>query len=633
VAAAVVEVSGVCVVATFDGTAVDPDTLEPMLAAAPYRGMDGTGSWFGDGVGMAQQLLRATGDEVAAPIVDGELVVVADARIDNRPELLAALRDARRDCTDAQLIAAAYRRWGTSFAARLLGDFAIVIWDDRARTLVAARDPMAMRMLAYHHTPRRTVVATEVKQVLAGPDVPVRIDEAHVAADLIGHLGRPDWSAFQDVHVLAPGHLLEIDRHGLRVRPFWSPDPEHRIWHRQFGDYSEHLRELFVDAVAARLRTDRTVGVLLSGGVDSGSVAATAGWLLARGATTLPDVHACTWVFDELREADERDVARAIVEPYGFEHSEVIADDLWPLRDFPAHGPPRDEPFIGAFQPMIDAGLTTLRRAGARVVLGGDRGDLVIGWTGFRHLPLAKQRRWQELRTELTEQQTVTGQTQRELVTTQLLSPGAARIRARASHWPRRRQEGPGAGDAALPPWIEPSFAARHGLDDLVGTAPRAPARFGPSRALRHDWIFAQLHIRGMAWSERSYAQQGLVFADPFSDRRLAEFALAVPQAAITTPGDVSKPLMRAAMQGILPPAALRDAKKVVPQPLYERGLLDAGAATVRHLLEDMEIARRGWVDERQALAQFERSLHGAALPAAFWPMLVTEWWVRVYKE
>jgi asparagine synthase (glutamine-hydrolysing) len=632
VAAAVVEVSGVCVVATFDGDAVDPGTLEPMLSAAPYRGTDGTGSWFGDGVGMAQQLLRATGDEVADPIVHGELVVVADARIDNRQELLAALRDTRPDCTDAQLIAAAYRRWGTAFAARLLGDFAIVIWDDRARSLVAVRDPMAMRMLAYHHTPRRTVAATEVKQVLAGPAVPARIDESHVAADLIGHFGRPSWSAFQDVHILAPGHLLEIDADGVRIQPFWSPDPEHRIWHRHPGDYADHLRELFVDAVSARLRTDRTVGVLLSGGVDSGSVAATAGWLLARGAATMPGIHACTWVFDELSEADERDVARAIVEPFGFEHTEIVADDLWPLRDFPAHGPPRDEPFIGAFQPMIDAGLTTLRHAGARVVLGGDRGDLVIGWTGFRHLPLAKQRRWQELRTELEEQRTVTGQARRELVWTHLLAPGAARIRARLSHWPPRRPTASGQVDAALPPWIEPSFAARQGLTELVGTATRTATGFGSSRALRYDWIFAQLHIRGMAWSERSYARQGLVFADPFSDRRLVEFALAVPQAAITTPGDIGKPLMRAAMQGILPPAALRDVKKVIPRPLFDRGLLDEGAATVRHLLEGMEIARRGWVNERQAHEQFERSLHGAALPAAFWPMLVTEWWVRLYE-
>ena len=627
-----VDVSGVCVVATFDGSTVEADTLEPMQAAAPYRGIDGTGSWFGAGIGMAQQLLLATGDEVAAPLVDGELVIVADARLDNRDELLADLRDIRRDATDAELIAAAFRRWGTSFASRLLGDYAIVIWDDRARTLVAARDPMAMRMLAYHHTPRRSVVATEVKQVLAGPGVPVRFDEAHVAADLIGHFGRPSWSAYEEVRVLAPGHVLEIDRDGARSRPFWTPDPERRIWHRDPNDYAEQLQELFVQAVAARLRTQQPVGVLLSGGVDSGSVAATAGWLLQEGGAAIPGLHACTWVFDELKECDERHVARAITAPYAFEHTEVVADGLWPLRDFPAHGPPRDEPFVGAFQPMVDAGLSTLRRAGTRVVLGGDRGDLVIGWTGFRHLPLARQRHWQQLRTELLEHRDATGEPLRRLAHRHLLTPGLTRLRDRLTHRPVRRRAGADRTAGPLPPWVEPAFAARIGLADLAATTAGASADYGASRALRHEWIFAQLHIRGMAWSERSYAEHGLAFADPFSDRRLVEFALAVPQAAIATPGDHSKPLMRAAMRGILSPDALRDAGKVVPQPLYDRGLLEEGPATVRHLLEGMRIARRGWVDERQALATFERSLRGEALPAAFWPMLVTEWWVRLYE-
>lgn len=626
--------SGVCALATFDGSAVEPSMLEDMLEAAPYRGMDGSGRWFGTGIGLAQQLLRATGDERPTPFVDGELVVVADARLDNRPELLAALRDTRPDCTDVELIAAAYRRWRGSFATRLLGDFAIVVWDDRARVLVAARDPMAMRMLAYYHSPRRSVVATEVKQVLAGPDVPVRMHEAHVAADMIGHLGRPGWSAYEEVNVLAPGHVLEIDRDGARVRPFWSPDPEHRIWHRHPMDYADHLRELFVEAVAARVRTDRSVGVLLSGGVDSGSAAATTGWLRAAGSEAVPAIHSCTWVFDELTECDERDVARSIADTYGFSHTELVADGLWPLRDFPAHGPPRDEPFVGAFQPMIDAGLVALRDAGARVVLGGDRGDLVIGWTGFRYFPLARQRRWRELRAELAEHHATTGESLHELAWLHLLTPGATRLKARLGTSLRMRQrQVPRQGPQPLPSWVRPDFAARHNLVELVGADITRAVGFGPSRALRHDWILSQLHVRGMAWSERSYAEQGLVFADPFSDRRLAEFALAVPQAAIAPPGNHGKPLMRAAMRDVLPATALRDARKVVPQPLFERGLLRGGARTVRSLITDMEIARRGWVDERQMHAVFDRCLHGAAVPAAFWFTLVTEWWARLYGE
>lgn len=624
--------SGVCAVARFDGRTVDPDVLDPLVAAAAYRGADGVGHWFGAGVGIAQQLLRATGAERAEPVVDGELVVVADARLDNRPELLAALREVDPQATDLALIVAAYRRWGTGFAAHLVGDFAIVVWDDRARVLIAARDPMAMRMLAYHHTASRTIVATEVKQVLAGPGVTPRLNERHIAADLIGHLGQPDWSAYQDVHVLAPGHILQVDDRGARSWPFWVPDPEHRVRHRHADDYVDHFRELFTAAVAARLRTDRTVGVLLSGGVDSGSVAATAGWLGHKDASRTPGIHTCTAVFDELTECDERDVARTISDAYGFGTTEVPADHLWPLRDFPAHGPPRDEPFVGALQPMIDGCLDALSDAGARVVLGGDRGDLVVGWTGFRFLPLVQQRQWAELRREVTEQRSATGDPLAGLAWQHLMVPAVVRARRRMARWRSHRWPlGSHHPPRPLPEWLDPSFAERVGLDSLLATGPAPAPGFGPSRQLRHDWIFAQLHIRGMAWSERSYAEKGLVFADPFSDRRLAEFALAVPQAAITTPGDNRKPLMRSAMRGIVPEAALTRASKITPGPLVERGLLNEAVDTVRSLLVDMETARRGWVSERSARDAYERSLLGEPLLAPFWEMIVTEWWLRLY--
>ena len=624
--------SGVCVVARFDGRAVEPDALDALVAAAPYRGADGVGHWFGSGVGIAQQLLRVTGAERAEPVVDDELVVVADARLDNRPELLAALRDVDPDTTDVDLIVAAYRRWGTGFPARLLGDFAVVLWDNRARVLIAARDPMAMRMLAYHHAATRIIVATEVKQVLAGPGVTARLHERHVAADLIGHLGQPDWSAYQDVRVLAPGHILRVDKHGARSWPFWAPDPEHRVRHRHAEDYVDHFRELFTAAVADRLRTDHTVGVLLSGGVDSVSVAATAGWLGRVDTRTAPRIHTCTAVFDELTECDERDVARAISDTYGFGRSEVAADHLWPLRDFPAHGPPRDEPFVGALQPMIDGSLDALRDAGARVVLGGDRGDLVVGWTGFRYLPLVQRRQWSELRDELTEQRSATGDPLTALAWQHLLVPAAVRGRLRLARF-RAHGWSPGAHriKRSMPDWLDPRFAERIGLAHLPPAGPVPPPGFGPSRRLRHDWIFAQLHIRGMAWSERSYAERGLVFADPFSDRRLAEFALAVPQAAITTPGDHGKPLMRSAMRGIVPDDTLRRAGKVTPRPLFDRGLFDEAVGTVRSLLVDMETARRGWVSERQAREAYERSLRAEALLAPFWELIVTEWWLRLY--
>lgn len=626
-----VGVSGLGVVATFDGTPVDGESLTAIAEAAPYRGMDGSGSWFGQGVGVVQQLLRTVAGEAPAPHVEGNLVVVADARIDNRGELLAALRVDDRTCSDAALLAAAYRRWGPRCAARIVGDFAFVVWDDRERCLFAARDPMAMRSLAYHVVSgRRVVAATEVKQVLAAPGVPGAVDETSVAADLVGHYGRADWTAYRSIRQLAPGHVLEIDARGYRTWRFWAPDPAHRIVHRDPRDYAEQLRALFLEAVSARLRTSWPVGILLSGGVDSCSVAAAAGWLIERGEVSAPSLNGSTWAFDELTQCDERDVARHLVERFGLGWHQTPGDRRGPGAGFPAHGPPRDEPFVGPFQPLIDDSLAALRRMGSRIVLGGDRGDLVIGWTGFRHLDLVRQRRLSALRDELDQQRAATGDRTHQLIWRHLGAPGFAGLGRRVVRpWMRASARHPVATAHLIPPWLNADLVMRTGLVELVTEGEPSMDGFGFSRALRREAIFTQLHVRGMAWSERSYAAHGLGFADPFSDRRVVEFALAVPQAVINVPGATSKPLMRAAMHGIMPPAALREARKVVPQPLFDRALARDSAAVVRALLTDMATEARGWV-RAQALREHHADwLAGSSLRPDFWNAAVTEWWVR----
>ena len=125
-----------------------------------------------------QLLALVPGEERALdPLVAHGRVVVADARLDNRDELLSTLRRSRllddSDQTDAAVVLAAHRRWGARCAEHLVGDFAFVVWEAASRTLLAAHDPMGMRSLAYHVAPgRRLVVASDVAQVLAAPGVP-----------------------------------------------------------------------------------------------------------------------------------------------------------------------------------------------------------------------------------------------------------------------------------------------------------------------------------------------------------------------------------------------------------------------------------------------------------------------------
>lgn len=640
--------SGLCSVATFDGTPVEQRTLDAMCGAAPHRGPDGTRSWHGPGVGLAHQARYVVAGEAARsqPLAAGDLVVVADARLDNRAVLIPALERCgdlavgRDPPTDAELILACYRRWDERCADRLIGDFAFAIWDARRRRLLAARDPLGMRGLAYRVEPgRRVLVATEVKQILAAPGVPERIFEPAVAADLAAHFGRPEWSFFEGISLLAPGHVLLCDRDGHRLRRFWDVDPEFRIEHADADAYAEQVRDVFCQAVQARLRTHKPAGILLSGGIDSGSAASAAGWLIERGMVEAPGLQAACWAFTSLPQCDERHVSRRIVERYGLGCLEIPADDAGPLACYPEHLPDRDDPMLGAFQPLIEHSLAALRRTGAGVVLGGDRGDLVIGDTGYSYLRMAQARQWSILGAELRAHRRSLGDPVALMLKRHLVDAVAARIRRRSlAMWGRwlwdkgRATVTPlSSAEPPYPLWVRRDFAQRTGLVDVLRQAGHVPEGLGHSRAQRYRWIFTQLHIRGVAWSERTYARYGLGFADPFSDPRVVALAVAVPQQVISRPGDQSKPLMRRAMRGIMPESARMNADKVVPTPLYERSLRGPAVPVAHDLLRDSQVAKRGWVEEDVMCDHYDAWLAGGPLRPEFWRILAVEMWLRAH--
>lgn len=636
VASAVVGVSGLVGLATFDGASVQPSLVELMAAEAPYRSEDGTEIVTAPGAVFAYQrrrVLAGDADERGAVERDGYLCV-ADARLDNRAELLAGLAPDSRpgeDASEAEIILAVYRRWGRDAPMRLIGDFAFAIWDTKRRSLFAARDPTAMRALAYHVRPGRWVaVATEVKQLLALPDVPVRLNEVAVYGDLLATLGRPSWSFYEGIFNVAPGHALIVDATGHRTERYWSPDPSFRLWRSTEIEYADLLREQFREAVAARLRVRRPAGILLSGGVDSGSVGATAAWLIERQLVDAPALHALCWAFERFPQCDERHVSNLLIEHFGMAKSDVPVDDAGPLAGYPAHGPDRDEPFFLGFQPAIERSLAVARSAGLGVVLGGDRGDLVIGSTGWDFLRLARARRWNDVLRELAEYRRGTGDRWTQIIRDQLVGAVLARVRRRSVlGWlsgPGRRG---GSDREARPSWLLPSRA----LDEAALEYPEEAVHgLGPARALRYEWIFTQLQIRGVAWSERTYARFGLGFADPFSDRRVIELSLALPQAVINRPGDLSKPLMRRAMYGIMPEEARRRVTKILPTPLFDESLRHQATPTILELMSNPRVAQLGWVDAKAWRMHYEAWRSGMSeRRTEWWRTLLVEAWLRKY--
>jgi asparagine synthase (glutamine-hydrolysing) len=618
--------AGLCVSASFDGRRTASQDVGAMARAAPHRGDDGTGTWSGDGVALVHQRLVVLPEDAQCPqpLVQGSLVLVADARLDNRDELVPQLVRSgylvdAGEVPDAEVLLAAYRAWGTACPGRLVGDFAFVVWDDRRRRLVAARDPMGMRALHYRWEPRRRLLlATEVKQVLAADGVPRELDEAALAATLTGPYLPATWTAFAGVAQLAPGHVLEADASGCRTRLAWRPDPTRRFA-GGLQDAAEAFREVLGEAVRARLRCAGPVGVWLSGGMDSGSLASTAGLLRERGAVPADTrLHSYSWAFSDLPDSDERTVSDHIVRRFGLTGTDVQADDGWPLAGYPEHGPDEDDPFCWVYQALVERTVDRGQADGVRLLLSGDRGDEVTGDWVFDELGLL-----------------IAGQLGPAAADLHLAGPTPWAAARRAGLQPLVQRTLPGLvahrtrNRAPWPAWVRDGFARRTGLADLVAESQRLPAFGGPARSARHHRVFSPQSARIAVLRDRTRARRGIGFADPYSDRRLVELVLSLPQWQVQRRSD-AKALARHAMVGVMPEQARTAAAKTIPVSLYDRGLRERAVPVVEALLTGSQAAARGWLDEGAAQAAYHHYVRTGESPVDdLWWVLSTEMWLR----
>lgn len=615
--------SGLCGILHLDGAPLDPAAVEAMAKAAAHRGPHGIRSWVEGSAGLAHLALSITPESRREhqPLVEDELTLVADARIDNRAELIPLLAGrghlASADPTDADLILAAYRQWDRDCAARLIGDFAFAIWDQRRSRLFAARDPMAMRPFYYRTERRRIHFGSEIKQILAAPSVPAAIFEPAIATHLAAEAGPLDWTAYEGIRQLAPGHSLLAGEHGAHTWRHWDVDPDH-LEYRDDQDYADHFLEIFKEALRCRLRSVQPVGLFLSGGMDSGSIASTVGWLREAGESAIPPLRTFSWAFETLPQCDERHISRKIVERYQLPATDITADDAWPLRDYPEEAPHPDEPFIGTYEALYRRGLRAAQEHGIALMLSGDGGDAAMGGNYYDYLGLLRSGRLSTAYREMRHQAQGTarglpGVIKRYLATLATLS---------GRSWPRR-QEPP-----SFPSWIRPEFARETSLREIVEQGRAMPSMDGLMRRQRYLATFWPMDLRGTMWMERLRASFGMAHVEPWNDRRITSFALAVPQWRLSLPSE-TKRLARRAMAGIMPEDVRRDARKVFAYPLYRRALQESATATVRDLITDSEVAARGYVDEQKLHAAYESILSNGGPTHGFWEVLTLEMWLR----
>jgi asparagine synthase (glutamine-hydrolysing) len=500
----------------------------------------------------------------------GPHVVVGRVRLDNREELMGlldmpgALRSSSTPVDDQTLIAYAFDKWGLDLGAHLLGDWAFALWDKRERRLILGHDFLGAAGMYYHRAPRTLIFASSLPELLAHPDVPKRLNPLAVAQLTLG--AKRDTSTFyQDVFSLRPAHIAAVTSQGMQHRRHWCPSEISPIRLARNADYVEAFLETYREAVRCRVRDGDPVGVLLSGGLDSVSVAALAARELARDGRRLAS---WTWVpgrevtSQENRCFDESARVMRIRDHLGTLDSHFIPASMGPLagsrRALQLLGQPG---YIGAtgnwHVPLYEAA----ERHGVKTMLTGDWGNYTISWKGEATTAAdwlwAFGRRLRDLPSQL----------------------GAGR--RRSSRLSR----------AVVRPEV-----ARRVLEKMTPVDAELEARRRQSRQPVQS-VYNLLQSGSAAVANGMAAAVGLNLRVPPLDKRVVEYCLAIPNHCYRR-GGRTRLLIRDAMKGLVPEESLWP---------YPRGrvLGDMAAwveaeadeiADVLHRLERSPLARE-WLD------------------------------------
>lgn len=285
----------------FQGQPPTPDYLEKVSAAiAPY-GPDSNELYSKGSIKILYCAFRTTKEshrEKQPYISSSGTVITWDGRLDNRADLISELRDsATVNSTDVSIVAAAFEKWGVNCLGKLIGDWALSLWNPRDRSVLLAKDPIGTKHLYYSFDDRQLTWSTILDPLVMFAGKTFEICEEYIAG-WFSYFPAAHLTPYVGIQSVPPSSSVLIRRGNHAVTKYWDFDPGKRIHYRTNAQYEEHFRAVFAKAVQRRLRSDRPVLAELSGGMDSSSIVCMADTIIARGEAETPRLDTISWYDD-----------------------------------------------------------------------------------------------------------------------------------------------------------------------------------------------------------------------------------------------------------------------------------------------------------------------------------------------
>lgn len=538
-----------CGIIHLDGKPAERPPLEASLDYLIRIGPDERGIWLEGPAGFCQANLNPGYPGRATGVFAGNdrYMVIGDVRVDARKALLEALASNGKigldTASDLEIILHAWLTWGEQLTEKLVGDFSVLIWDRQGQSLFCLRDHMGIRPLFYALTGRTLIVSNVLNCIRNHFPISDELNHQAVVDFLVFGFNQAfDTTFFKHIRQLPPAHTMRVSEGNIQINQYWTLPIDDVLRYPKAYDYVEHFKELVDTSVKDRL-PEGDIGIAMSGGLDSTSIAASAREFLA------PNHRLTAFTLDikSLWPGDQDTFhASLVADKLDLElvTQAVTSNDLFVPEQ--TDGWPLPEPSRDAFRPPLIA-LHRKMAVQNRVGLTGHGADSLLMPSAGHFSNLVRNSAWGRLTKEAFNYMRIYGRRP------PLNIRGLLKKRYEVAPW-----------RPAIPAWLPNELMAQSGVSERF--AAMIKQRLDPLRSIHPERPEVYQDLCSAIWQNQlqrfdpQTTGQPITFNHPYFDVRLIRYVLAMP----ATPWFHSKELLRRSMKGRLPDS-VRLRRKAMP--------------------------------------------------------------------